>query len=248
MAHESEAKAELYVCQKLGCIPAWLRPGNRKNQTAQARRRRKMPCKSSHLPPSLELKPRILEETGSETEPDPDLDLESETATDRGDLWHPLAAWLLGKKRLKGARLIIGAMEAWAMDENILKYLFGMNASEIEQVNLLVDFPVASRKWEMTDFKTVHGCLERCKCLENKRELHGLDSGESAELAAIKKYLQETTFSGRPRPFSDECRLAIKRNRNAVLYTLCILTDEDPELAEYARKHLRTAPVLHWLD
>lgn len=207
-----------------------------------------MPCKSSHSSPQLELKTRILEKTGPQTEPDTHLNFETETGTNRGDLWYPLVQWLLSKKHLKGVRVIIRAMDLWAESAIFDNHNFDLSHLKESEGVPSLEYPVFEEQLDMTDQKTLSDCRKRLEHLERQGRYNGLKDSEKEELRQIRKYLGETTHNGRIKKFPSGLTKLNKGNREAVKYALKKLEREEPALAEYAKQHLCLRDFVKWKD
>ncbi|MCB5224240.1 MAG: hypothetical protein WCY21_04240 [Candidatus Cloacimonadaceae bacterium] len=187
-----------------------------------------------------------FETTGAYESPRQTFNVVSKPSQQEADLWDALCKRLHELRDLKGAQLILEAMEVWATTVNLFYGVFGSIPKTVICSHLKVIFPVFYPKIEMTDRPTIYACLERVKQLDDKARTIGLSPADEKERKDILAYLKETTFRGRIKNFYDEPYKAMKRNEENVKYFLKVLKKTDPNLAAYARAHLKTRPVIRW--
>ena len=187
-----------------------------------------------------------FEDPGAYVTPQQTFNVVTEASQQEVDLWDALCKMLYELRSLKGALLILEAMEVWATTYNLFDGVFDVNPDMVICSHLKAVFSVFYQQIEMTDKTTIYACLERVKQLDDKAGTIGLSPAEEKERKDIRAYLKETTFHGRIKHFYDELYKTMKRNEENVKYALKVLKKIDPTLAAYVKAHLRTRPVIRW--
>lgn len=187
-----------------------------------------------------------FEETGAKQSPNLAINVVNEPIQQEADLWDALCKRVHELQYLKGAQLTGEAMEVWTTTYNLFQGVFDVSPDMVICSHMEAIYPVLYQQIEMTDKKTIYACLERVKQLNDKARTIGLSPADEKERKDILAYLKETTFRSRIKYFYDELYKTVKRNEENVKYFLKVLEKTDPDLAAYAKAHLRTRPVIRW--
>lgn len=163
-------------------------------------------------------------------------------------MWDELCKWLFKHKDLKGARLIIQAMDISAENAIFDNHNFDLSHHEGSEGDSSLNYPVFEQPIEMTDQKALSDCRKREEYLERQDKYNRLTDSEREELEHLRKYLSETTHNGRIKQFPSGLSKMNKSNGEAVKYALKKLEREEPALAQYAREHLCLRDFVKWKE
>ena len=165
-----------------------------------------------------------------------------------------IVSWLDSKAKLIGAQLILQLINHPNEEMDVLEL-----ASKLPHQNSQghSKYPInqgIGNPFEMIDEKTRTECLQRIKKLEQELAADlelGFEKEAEAkqkEIEAILKYLAETTIRNEIKYFPNVRDTEYQRLYNAYKRILKLAEDENPEVARYFRKHIKTGKIFKWIS